>query len=118
MRNCVICNKQHYSVNGRETCSVCTPLSAREKKPNCQKCGRSCLGIDGVALCGTCRFLDRYQKEHIPEARFCEKCHRILRTKKTFITHCTRKDCGGTNDYYKTIRKHINTTLDTQEQVI
>ena len=103
---CIKCGKRHYAINGRETCSACFGQKNRPPKIQCKECGKSCLNSGNEGICGVCRFLNKYREEHIPNARRCTKCNRVLRTKKEYITICTRKECGGTANYYKTIRAY------------
>lgn len=117
MLECVKCGRRHYGINGRDVCSSCFGQKKREPKIKCKECGRSCLNSNNEGICGVCRGLNKYREANIPNARRCEVCGKILRTKKECITVCTRRECGGVNQYYKTIRashKHNHPELECQ----
>lgn len=104
MIECTQCGRQHYAIGGRSICSTCAGVKGRIAKYNCDECNKQCLNTGGDGLCGSCKFLKRYQEERLPDARRCDICNRVLRTKKEFITRCTRKSCGGLANYYKVCR--------------
>ena len=116
---CEKCGKNHYAINGRTICSACHGQKNRQPKVLCTICNkRTCLNSNNEPICGTCRFLKKYHEEHLPNARRCIKCNRVLRTKKECITTCTRKECGGTAGYYRTIRASNNQSSSDSSKAI
>lgn len=117
MFECIECGKGHYAIGGSNRCSACVGQKNRKPKVPCKECGKPCLNSNNSGICGVCRGLNKYREANIPNCRRCEKCNRVLRTKKECITICTRKECGGATQYYKTLRANAKATQSPSQSL-